>query len=398
MQYLTFNIPVLTYCLCGASALFALAFWLLLSRKLKRVVRRCLSCSKLTMPDDAEMPPVSVIVHDDARAWNLKELLPRLLEQDYPAPIEVIVVNDGMRRASEDAIASLEGRYPNLYMTFLPEGSRSLSRRKLALMIGIKAARYDTIVVINGNCMIDSPMWLRAMTRHIARGKDLVIGWAYPTARPGAEDAGRVTRRHAFDSVRTGLQYLAWAIAGHPWRANGNNMAFRSRLFYENRGFAETLNLTRGEDDLWVKQVATADNTAVELSDESMVAVYEDSLTDAHRADKLTHEFTSRRPGRSARLTFALISWCWWLALLCGIAGVAVGYPSVWPLAFMLIVAIWVTFPLMVRWNRCSVKLHSRPLLLTVPWLMLFHPFHTLAYRLRGIGKRHLHYTAGGLR
>ncbi|MDE6684716.1 MAG: glycosyltransferase, partial [Duncaniella sp.] len=90
-------------------------------------------------------PPVSVIVYSEDDASNLEILLPQILDQDYPAPYEVIVVNDGAVDSTKDVIARLEHRYSNLYMTFTPQESRSLSRKKLALTLGIKAAKYNVL-------------------------------------------------------------------------------------------------------------------------------------------------------------------------------------------------------------------------------------------------------------
>lgn len=389
---LSTDISALTYSLCGASIILAVTFLFLVYGKLKRVSRRSKACGKLTMPPDEEFPSVSVIVHDDARSWNLPDLLPRLLEQDYPAPMEVIVVNDGSRSATEEVVARLESIYPNLYMTFLPQGSRSLSRRKLAIMLGVKAARYDMVTLIGGNCLPESPLWLRAMMRHAARGKELVIGWAYPELREERSDS-RFPRARAFDLVRTAVEYLAWAAAGHPWRGNANNIAFSRKLFYSHKGYASTLNLVRGDDDIWVKEVATRKNTAVELSSESMVAVLEDNMKDAHMMDKLNHEFTSRKPGRSARLTFGFASCCWWGAMGCGTAGFILGFPSIWPLVAMAISATITCLLISMRWNVASVTLKSRPLFITVPWFISVHPFYSLLYKIKGRAHSRDHFT-----
>lgn len=392
------SFPIHVYILAAASVASAILFALLTFGKLRRVMRRSITDGKLSMPKDAEFPSVSIIVHDDAQAWNLIELLPRLLEQDYPAETEVIVVNDGSKSAAEDVIARLEGRYSNLYMTFLPEHSRNLSRRKLAIMLGVKAARYDMVAIIGGNCMVDSPMWLRAMMRHATRGKQLIIGWAYPTLTPDATDP-RISgsRCRSFDIIRTGVQYLSWAAARHPWRANGYNLAFSRELFYKNRGFASSLNLIRGDDDMWIKEVATKDSCAVELSPESMIAVMDNDQVTAHRIDKLTHEFTSRKPGRGARFTSAIASWAWWGWIACSIACILTGLPSLIPLIFITIVSLSLCLPYMVRWRRVSARLHGRRLFLLVPWFTTWHPMYALLYKIRAIGRRRQNYTAGRL-
>lgn len=180
----------------------AVAAMSLLIAKLRAVVKRSRSDAAAAMPDDASFPPVSVIVYDFSNASSLCEVLPRMLEQDYPAPVEVIVVNDAGRDATEEVIARLERTYSNLYMTSVPEESRHLSRRKLAITLGIKAARYEAVLLTGGNCLVESPMWLRSMMRHVAYGKSLVIGWAYPE-RPLKDDDGRKgsVRLRSFDVV-----------------------------------------------------------------------------------------------------------------------------------------------------------------------------------------------------
>ena len=392
------DFPIFVYALAASSTISALLFALMTFGKLKRVMRRSLTDGKLSMPKDEAFPSVSIIVHDDARAWNLIELLPRLLEQDYPAETEVIVVNDGSKSAAEEVIARLEGRYSNLYMTFLPEQSRNLSRRKLAVMLGVKAARYDMVILIGGNCMVDSPMWLRAMMRHATRGKQLIIGWAYPSLTPNPQNVRTSGGRcRSFDIIRTAIQYLAWGAARHPWRANGNNLAFSRELFYNNRGYASTLNLMRGDDDIWIKEVATKDNCAVELSPESMIAVMDDDQVTTHRLDKLSHEFTSRRPGRAARWTSALASWAWWGWMASGAACAIYGMPSLIPLIYVAVTSLVLCIPYMVRWRRVSSRLHGRKLFLLVPWFTTWHPLYALLYKLRSLSRRRENYTAGRL-
>lgn len=91
-------------------------------------------------------PAVSVIVYAQNDAENLVKYLPKILNQAYPE-FEVIVVNDDSTDDSKDILSVLETQYKNLYHTYVPEGSRNLSHKKLALTLGIKAGpiRYSRI-------------------------------------------------------------------------------------------------------------------------------------------------------------------------------------------------------------------------------------------------------------
>ena len=86
-----------------------------------------------------ELPPVSVIICAREESENLRRNLTAVLEQDYPQ-FEVIVINDGDTDESEDYLTLLEEKYPHLYHSFVPDSSRYISRKKLAVTLGIKAS------------------------------------------------------------------------------------------------------------------------------------------------------------------------------------------------------------------------------------------------------------------
>lgn len=112
-----------------------------------------------------ELPPISVIICAREESENLRRNLGAVLEQDYPQ-FEVIVINDGNTDESEDYLTILEEKYPHLYHSFVPDSSRYISRKKLAVTLGIKASKYEWLVFTNANCMPQSNQWLRLMARN----------------------------------------------------------------------------------------------------------------------------------------------------------------------------------------------------------------------------------------
>jgi len=345
-------------------------------------------------PETFHYPSMSVIVYSEDDAANLEVLLPQLLDQDYPAPFEVIVVNDGAVSATREVVGRLEQQHSNLYMTFTPMQSRSLSRKKLAVTIGIKAARYDVVVHTTGNCQIPSRLWLRAISRRFVPGKDIVIGYAAPTA---ADDTVREKRKrlHAFDQVRQSVEYLSWAIAGRPYRGSCHNLAYRREVFFDNKGFSRSLDLKYGDDDVFVSQVCYGSNTAVELSADSMALCVLPDPASTHRADKLRYGFSASRLRGHARLFFGSCSLMWWLSLVSAVATSLFGLPSLWPLiaSCVLLLVLWLV--LSISWKHTSVALWSRPIFFTFPWFMTIHPFYTLVYRVRCFVKRKSFYSWG---
>ena len=49
----------------------------------------------------------------------------------------------------------------------------------------------------------------------------------------------------------------------------GRNLAYEKKLFLKNKGFAKHYHIASGDDDLFVNETATKENTAVEFSPES---------------------------------------------------------------------------------------------------------------------------------
>lgn len=235
-----------------------------------------------------ELPPISVIICAREESENLRRNLTAVLEQDYPK-FEVIVINDGDTDESEDYLTLLEERYPHLYHSFVPGSSRYISRKKLAITLGIKASKYDWLVLTNANCQPQSDQWLRLMARNFTSSTQVVLGYSgYERSK------GWLHKRVAFDNLFTSLRYLGFALAGAPYMGIGRNIAYRKELFYRQKGFSAHLTLQRGDDDLFINQVANADNTRVETDVKATMRMQPVLRTKDWREEKIGYTSTAR--------------------------------------------------------------------------------------------------------
>jgi cellulose synthase/poly-beta-1,6-N-acetylglucosamine synthase-like glycosyltransferase len=155
------------------TVLFALQLLFLLTVYLRpyRYARK--NANKRSVDD---LPPVSVIIYAKNESENLRMNLPYLLTQDYPA-YQVVVVNDGSTDESEEVLKLLETEHKQLYHTYIPEEAKYLSRRKLALTVGIKAAKYDVLLFTEANCRPLSPNWIKSMASNFVDGKSITLGF-----------------------------------------------------------------------------------------------------------------------------------------------------------------------------------------------------------------------------
>lgn len=386
------DVPPIAWGLLASMAICMLAAALLLWIRMARVRRRVRTDDETELPDDG-YPALSVIIYSQADGHNLRTLLPQILNQDYPAPLEVIVANDESADNTETIVNELELQYPNLYMTFAPEQSRNLSRRKLAITLGIKAARYDALLLTCGNCRVDSPLWARRMMRHMIGGrKEVVIGYCEPWGN-NEPDTDVRRRRRAFDTVRDAVRYLSSAIAGHPYMGTGYNLAYTRRLFFRHKGFSRTLNLNYGDDDIFINEIATRENTAVELSRQSRVRSIEYQPAAHHDTYRSRREFTARRLPRATYRAMGLASLLWWIWPFAGIGASLLGLPSLIPAAASLLLSLAFCIIQAALWRRTSLALGSRPLMWTVPWLLWGRPFRTMRHRIHERANRRTNLT-----
>jgi poly-beta-1,6-N-acetyl-D-glucosamine synthase len=201
--------------------------------------------------------PVSVVICARNEEKNLLENIPILMEQDYPQ-FEVVIVNDSSWDDTETVLKALQLRYPNIHVVHLDEEKQNLHGKKFALTLGIKAAKYEHIILTDADCIPTSNEWLQHMARSMSGQKDLVLGFS-----PYKKYPGWLNKIIRFDTMMIGMHYLGFAALGKPYMGIGRNMAYNKELFFRVGGFKSHYSIASGDDDLFVNQVATDKNVAI---------------------------------------------------------------------------------------------------------------------------------------
>ena len=207
--------------------------------------------------------PVSVIICARNEAENLEKFLPAVLSQQYPA-FEVIVVDDGSSDETGDLLRGFMAQYPHLRTTTIREDKKFSHSKKLAVTIGIKAAKNDILVFTDADCEPASDQWLKRMASNFTGEKKVVLGYG------GYFSHKELLNKYIrYDTLTIAMQYLGFAISGFPYMGVGRNIAYRKSFFYKTAGFSHHLHILSGDDDLFVNENATKRNTTVEYSHES---------------------------------------------------------------------------------------------------------------------------------
>ena len=203
---------------------------------------------------------ISIIICAKNERKNLEQFLPRILQQDYPE-FEVVVVNDSSTDQTEDLLSEMSTQHKHLRFTSIPANDDFLHGKKLALTIGLKSARYEYVLLTDADCYPVSDQWLQSMASNLTRQKKIVLGYGgYERKR------GLLNLLIRYETVFTAMLYLSYALKGKPYMGVGRNLAYEKALFFNNKGFASHYHISSGDDDLFVNETATKDNTAVEFS------------------------------------------------------------------------------------------------------------------------------------
>ena len=250
--------------LCGIlllSFLVQLFFYLSVYRKPYAYVKK----RKESSIPAKDLPGISVIITSKNNSEELKKNLPFVLEQDYPN-FEVIVVNSGSTDETDMVLKAAQIKYPHLYHTFVPADVDTINEKKLALTLGIKAAKNDVLLFTEAYCRPCSSQWITSYGKEFVRGRDIVLGFSkliIPKRVP-------LRKFILFDNLIHHVKFLSMAIVHRPFMGIGRNMAYKKELFFANKGFSPILNIEGGEDDLYINHIARGKETGVVLSPDSM--------------------------------------------------------------------------------------------------------------------------------
>ncbi|WP_434022541.1 glycosyltransferase [Lutimonas sp.] len=203
---------------------------------------------------------VSIIVAAKNEAINLPHLLPALANQNFPV-FEIILVNDA---SSDDTYSQMnsfkelhkEDRFEITILSLDPEQSAG---KKHALTQGIKAARFEHLLLTDADCKPLSTDWIRKMFYSFSEKHEIVLGYgAYEKI-----EGSWVNKLIRFETLLTAIQYFSYALNGKAYMGVGRNLAYRKTIFKKADGFNKHTHIKSGDDDLFVSQVATAENVAI---------------------------------------------------------------------------------------------------------------------------------------
>lgn len=270
-------------------------------------------------------PKISIVVVARGNEDYLPQYIENLFRQDYP-DFEVVLVCDASAEQTAMISESLEQR-DRLHITFIPQGSHHLSRRKLAQTIGIKGSTAEIIIMTSTLTSPESDMWIRTMAAPFA---DSDVAMSLGHIHPDKQGFKKFGAFKTFDSVTDSMQWIGAAILKEPFRAEGFNLAFRKSLFFKNKGYASTNRLVDGDDDIFVVELSKQGNCIPVISHDALLSWTTGEDTDrVMRNLKDRYLFTRSFLPKKPFLLSAFNSAIQWIVLIVGILGILLTLPII---------------------------------------------------------------------
>ncbi len=173
----------------------------------------------------------------------------------------MIVVNDCSDDDSQHLLEDFQNKYSHLKITQIKHDEKFTHGKKLALSVGIKAAKNDWLLLTDADCTPHDNLWITSFQKNFTPNSEIVLGYGgYKQTK------GFLNKLIRFDTFFIALQYLSFALIKLPYMGVGRNLAYRKSLYLKNKGFASHAHIISGDDDLFINEVATNKNTCVEFS------------------------------------------------------------------------------------------------------------------------------------
>jgi len=257
----SFDVAELVLISCFVLMFFIQLFYQLL------MARFSLSGKKKDNPID--YPSFSIIVPSRNYEENLRELIPSLLEQDYP-DFEVVVVDD----------CSFDGT--EWYLTEMKLQSNKLKTSRiiqetdfpnaLAITIGIRAATKEWLVFLNPLCRVADKNWLKAFAEELNPKTEAAFGFVKYT-----ESYGSMRKFIKYENFDSFILYGSARYFGLSMPITDMNIAYKRDQFLNRRGFAAVLDSPFSENELYLNKISNRSNSVYLLNQPTAVSYVGDT-------------------------------------------------------------------------------------------------------------------------
>jgi len=330
-----------------------LGYWLFLFNKLGK--------SDGYLTNSSPSSQVSIILCVKNELEQLKANLSHILKQNHPY-YDIIVADDFSSDGSTDYIKGIE--YEKMVVRYY-KVKQNKHGKKQALKEAIRYSDSEILAFLDADCQPATQNWLGLMTNKLTNDIDIVLGYS-----PYTYKKSLLGRWIHYEGWLTGVQYLSYCVAGIPYMGVGRNLAYKKEL-WQQPDINLHEDLSSGDDDLFVNQVTSSNNTAICIDKESFVYTEGAKTIPEYLKQKRRHFSTANRYKLIHKIVLGTYSFSQMLFYILLLAVIIAGSYKI-ALSIYLIRMI-IIIPIV---NRLKLLLDASFSLLFFPILDFFQAFY----------------------
>jgi len=306
---------------------------------------------------DLELSPISVIIAAKNEKENLIENLPHFLEQNYP-DFEIVVVND---HSTDGTKEWFEGQsHTKLKCYTLTDKSG----KKAAIDLGVRMAKYDSLLFSDADCRPASKKWMKLMAKKLKHSNNIVLG--YGKYKKNNSFLNALIR---FETIQTAVQYFSFALSNKAYMGVGRNLGYHKSLFYESTALSKYAHIKSGDDDLFINEIAKKSKVGIVVNAKAHTISKAESNWKSYYLQKRRHLEAGTKYKQSDRFRLArlgLSTLFFWLCLILLSTKASFGI-IIFPIfAIKLILQYYI-------YGRIMQKLEEKDLIFWSPFLEFFY-------------------------
>jgi glycosyl transferase family 2 len=218
----------------------------------------------------------------------------------------VIIVDDRSTDGSYEYLLECKSEFPNLKSITVDSLPDHLDAKKYAITLGIKAALYDQILLTDADCKPISNKWISSLANSWNKKTSFVLGFSSYQKAPGL-----LNYFIRFETILTGIQYIASSALGYPYMGVGRNLSYSKNLFLSNKGFHGFQDLVGGDDDIFVNKYAKVTNSQVVITNESITSSIPKSNLSDFFIQKTRHLAIGKRYSSKSKIILGVFMLSW---------------------------------------------------------------------------------------
>ena len=234
------------------------------------------------IPEKQRNIPLSIIICCKNELENLKINLGSILEQNYKQK-EILIVDDN---STDNSIEYLKRIDNENSVVKLYKNTKNSNGKKQALRYGIEKSIYEWVLLTDADCRPASSHWIKSMITGAVGNTKIILGYS-----PYTTNGTFLSKWIHFEGWITGLQYLSFTVKGFPYMGVGRNLMY-DKSIVDTQLLDKHQDLSSGDDDLLINQIATSENTKINLDPLSFVYSQPKSTWRGYYRQKLRHYST----------------------------------------------------------------------------------------------------------